>query len=106
MLQVRGGENMDFKSAYKKADDLLKKWGEKGITIAGETAEDWLFKGNDVSGDMLSGSTILIDKNSGEMRLFNAGSRRDRDAGRTAKQIDIESILSNGFIEEDHSGDR
>lgn len=87
-------KSMDFNSAYKQADTLLKSWGEKGVVIAGETSEDWLFKGNDVPEDMLSGSIILIDKNSGEMRLFNAGRRRDRDAGRTAKLIDIESILS------------
>ncbi len=92
---------MDFNSAYKKADAILKNWGEKGVTTAGEASEDWLFKGSDISGDMLSGSVILIDKSSGEMRLFNAGRRRDRDAGRTAKLIDIEDILSRSSESED-----
>ncbi len=53
-----------------------------------------LFKGSDIPGDMLSGTVILIDKYNGEMRLFNAGRQRDRDAGRTAKLTGIEDMLS------------
>ena len=80
---------MDFKSAYLQADELLRKWGEKGVIMAGESNADWLFKGHIVPDDDLSGSLILIDKGSGEMRLFNAGRRRDRDATRSAKPITV-----------------
>lgn len=80
---------MDFKSAYLQVDKLLKKWGEKGVIMAGDSETDWIFKGHVVSNDNLSGSLILVDKSSGEMRLFNAGRRRDRDVTRTAKPITI-----------------
>ncbi len=80
---------MDFKSAYLQVDTLLKKWGEKGVIMAGDSETDWIFRGHVVSGDNLSGSTILVDKSNGEMRLFNAGRRRDRDVTRTARPVTI-----------------
>ncbi|MBR0455653.1 MAG: hypothetical protein IJJ01_03220 [Firmicutes bacterium] len=80
---------MDFKNAYSQADELLKKWGEKGVIMAGDSDTDWIFKGHVVPNDKLSGSLLLVDKNNGEMRLFNVGRRRDRDVGRTAKPITI-----------------
>ena len=80
---------MDFKDAYLQVDTLLKRWGENGIVMAGEAETDWIFKGHTVKGNKRSGTLILVDKITGEMRLFNAGRRRDRDVTRTAKPIDI-----------------
>ena len=79
---------MDYQDIYQKVDILLRTWGERGVSMAGDSETDWIFKGHEVNGDSLSGSLILVDKSSGEMRLFNAGRRRDRDVTRTAKLID------------------
>lgn len=80
---------IDFENVRLRVDDILKKWGEKGIVAAGDSGTDWIFKGHKISGDELSGSVILVDKSNGEMRLFNAGRRRDRDVTRTARPIKI-----------------
>ncbi len=81
---------MEFKEAFEQANKILTNWGEKGVEIAGETEEDWLFKGHVINGDdILTGNLILVSKNDGSMRLYNAGYRKDRDAIRTAKVIDF-----------------
>ena len=79
---------MDFETAYKQADTILKRWGAKGVEEAGEAESDWIFKGYATKG-IASEAIILIDRSNGEIRIFNAGRRRDRDVTRTAKKIKI-----------------
>lgn len=80
---------MTLKDAYSKVNALLARWGEKGVDIAGETERSWIFKGHTVKEDDLSGSCIIVEKDNGEMRLFNAGRYEDRKVTYEAKQIDI-----------------
>ncbi len=82
-----------FKDAYTKVNKLLAEWGEGGVDLAGETENEWIFKGHVVKDDDLSGSCIIVDKNNGEMRLYNAGRYEDREVTYNAKQIDISNIL-------------
>ena len=82
-----------FKDAYTQVNKLLKEWGEGGIDLAGETEKEWIFKGHVVKEDDLSGSCIIVEKDNGDMRLYNAGRSEDREVTYHAKQIDIGSML-------------
>ena len=83
---------MTFKEAFDKVNKLLLNWGENGIDIAGETEGEWIFKGHVVKGDDLSGSCVIVNKSSGEMRLLNAGRSEDREVTYTAKMIDLKDV--------------
>lgn len=80
---------MTFKEGFETVDKLLKDWGEGGVDIAGETEDEWIFKGHVVKGDDLSGSCVIMRKNDGKMRLYNAGRYEDREVTYTAKLIDL-----------------
>ena len=81
---------MKFKDAFDQAHKLLTNWKENGVDIAGESQDDWLFRGHVINGDdIMSGHLILINKSDGSMRLFNAGRYNDRQSMKTAKVIDF-----------------
>lgn len=84
---------MAFIDVYTKVNNLLESWEEKGVNLAGETENAWVFKGHGRKNDDRTGACIIVDKKSEEMRLFNAGRPEDRDVIYNAKSINLDSYL-------------
>ena len=79
-MPAKGSDSMTtFKSVYRTVDNLLRKWGERGVALSGETNDCWIFKGHIVEGDVLSGSCIIVSKDDGNMHLLNTGNPEDRE---------------------------
>lgn len=87
-----GDKNMTFSEAYKKVDKMYFEWGMKGVALVGETENAWIFKSHVINGNDLSGGSVIVEKTTGEMRLFNIGYLEDRKVGYNAKIIDNKTL--------------
>ena len=89
---------MTFAEAYRTVNQMFSEWGEQGVSLAGETEKAWIFKSHVIPNDILSGKSVIVEKESGRMRYFNIGNPEDREIAYSATVIDenrLKELLEN-----------
>lgn len=79
---------MTFSEAYKTVNNRFLEWGQKGIALAGESPEAWIFKSHTILGNILSGNSVIVHKSNGEMHFMNVGNPDDRKVEEEAVVLD------------------
>ena len=83
---------MNFAEAYTIVDQIFSKRWQKGIALVGETKDAWIFKSHVISGDPLSGGSVIVTKKRGTMRHLNVGHLEDRKIAYEAKIINDKKV--------------